>query len=153
MGTVGDLTGTCPRLTFTLGNKTVRTNAETVFMGGACADIKNTIRAGAKGAVQPDLSILASYVRFAAGAPSPQPTPKPRPQPTPTTIQGPVGAKSGTCPNLSMKVGTQDVVTNSSTRFQGRACADLQNGDMVGVAGSAPSSGGAIVAKTVMSRK
>jgi hypothetical protein len=148
MGTVSDLGGACPALSFKIDNKAVRTDAATVFDGGGCADVKNGVRAGAMGRIQSDGSILAAHVRIAPATPPRPPQPPPMPG-----VVGPISALTGTCPNLSMTVATRAVTTNNSTVFEGKACGDLRNGDRVGVLGSVAPGGTAIVAQKVMSRR
>jgi len=57
-GDVSNLSGTCPATTFTLGGRTVRTNAETVFERG-CDRLRNRRDFIVSGVEQPDMTVLA----------------------------------------------------------------------------------------------
>jgi hypothetical protein len=61
-GTLDNLAGSCPLITFTISGKTVRTNATTSFGSGSCSLLKNSDRVGAVGTTQADGSIVASCV-------------------------------------------------------------------------------------------
>jgi hypothetical protein len=63
-GAVSGLTGTCPAITFTVRATTIRTNSATRFDDGSCVQIANGTRVEAKGARQPDGSILATKVEL-----------------------------------------------------------------------------------------
>jgi hypothetical protein len=64
LGTVSDISGSCPSVTFAINGKTVRTNASTSYAGGSCASLKNGARAAVMGAGQSDGSIAATCVSF-----------------------------------------------------------------------------------------
>ena len=63
-------------------------------------------------------------------------------------IDGTVSALSGSCPNLSMRVGGALVETNGATKFKHDACSEIRNGKEVGVKGER-SGNGPIVADQV----
>lgn len=63
-GSVSNLSGTCPALTFTVRATTVRTNGVTRFTDGPCSRIANGVRLEVEGRRQPDGSILATEVEF-----------------------------------------------------------------------------------------
>ena len=63
-GSVSNLSGTCPALTFTVRATTVRTNGVTRFTDGSCSRIANGVRLEVEGRRQPDGSILATEVEF-----------------------------------------------------------------------------------------
>jgi hypothetical protein len=63
-GRVSGVQGTCPALTFTLANHTVRTSSATEFTGGPCKDLKNDTRLSLRGTLQSDGSVTASRVSF-----------------------------------------------------------------------------------------
>lgn len=136
-GKVSAVSGTCPALTFTLGGKTVKTNASTTFSGGACADVKNDASAGAMGALQADGSILATQVKVL-----------PPPPPPPVTVSGKVSAASGTCPTLTFTLGGKTVKTAASTEYAGGACADVKN-DASAMAVGTVQADGSLLAKGV----
>ena len=51
--------GSCPSLTFTLKESTVRTNSDTAYTRGACRDAKDGVSVTLHGIVQDDLTVLA----------------------------------------------------------------------------------------------
>lgn len=61
-GLIAGLTGTCPAITFTIGTKTVTTDASTSF-GTACSTLKNGTDVEVKGTVQTNGTIKASSVK------------------------------------------------------------------------------------------
>ena len=63
-GSVSNLSGTCPALTFTVRATTVRTNGVTRFTDGPCSRIANGVRLEVEGRRQPDGSVLATEVEF-----------------------------------------------------------------------------------------
>jgi hypothetical protein len=63
-GSVSNLSGTCPALTFTVRATTVRTNGVTRFTDGPCSRIANGVRLEVEGRRQPDGAILATEVEF-----------------------------------------------------------------------------------------
>jgi len=62
-GSVAGLTGTCPELTFTIGDRTVKTTSATRFDEG-CAQVKNTVRVEVKGTIGTDKVLTASRVEL-----------------------------------------------------------------------------------------
>ena len=122
-GTVAGLSGTCPALTFTIGTKTVHTNASTVFDDVTCATLANGNIVEVTGTTQADASILASKVELEAG-----------PDQVTGTISGLV--TTATCPVVSFTVGTKTVTTGASTTYTGVTCATLANGNHVEVEGT-----------------
>jgi len=155
MGEVSGLSGTCLTVTFTVGGKTIRTNASTVFSNGACTDVKNGVHVGVRGTAQQDGSLLAVAVHFVPAAPGPTPRPTPGPMPGPghpnpggAGIVGPVSGLSGSCLALTFTVAGKTVRTNNATRFENGACSDVKNGVLVGVRGTAQQDG-SLLAVTV----
>ena len=126
-GTVEGLTGSCPDLTFTLGGVVVHTGERTHFMGGTCADVVNGATAGAAGEKAPDGSLHAKAVKLGDG---PRPGPKPG-----VSLGGPIRDLGGSCPSITFVIDKHHVSTNGDTKFEGKACGDLQNGDPVKVRG------------------
>ena len=61
-GAVTGLAGTCPSLVFTIGSRTVKTDASTQFKGGACSEVANGDQVEVKGTKQADGSVLATRV-------------------------------------------------------------------------------------------
>lgn len=63
-GSVSNLSGICPALTFTVQHTTVRTNGMTVFDDGPCTVIANGTHVEVEGARQGDGSIVAASVEI-----------------------------------------------------------------------------------------
>ena len=127
-GIVSSLSGTCPSLAFTANSTSVHTTSSTTFGGGSCADVRNGMSAGVSGAKQSDGSVLANYVSVSV----PPPT---TPTPATATVIGTVSNLSGTCPSIVFSVSGTTVRTNSSSKFNGKGCDGIKNGDTIGVAG------------------
>jgi hypothetical protein len=119
-GVVSGLTGTCPTLTFTVGTTQVTTTSTTVFDDVTCATLANGATVEIAGAVQVNLSIVATTVEGEAG---------------PDEVIGTASALSGTCPALTFTVGTTVVTTTGTTSFTGVTCAAIANGVAVEVEG------------------
>lgn len=144
-GTASNVSGSCPTITFTAGNKTVATNASTKFDRGSCSTVANGVDVAARGPIQTDGSILAEVVDVRV--------PPPANQPTEVLTFGTIAQLSGTCPSLAFALGTQAVSTNASTTFNGTACANLANGTHVDVAGVTQSSGSILAARVDSGRE
>jgi hypothetical protein len=140
-GTVSALSGACPTVAFTVSGKTIKTSAATGYGDRGCADVKNDVKADVAGTAQADGSILAVQLRI---APPPAPVP---------AITGAITALAGTCPALTITVGTKSATTTSATTFSGKPCADLKTGTEVAIFGAVPGGGSTLVATMVMSRK
>jgi hypothetical protein len=61
-GTLSQLAGRCPSITFTAGGRRIATNGATEFKDGSCAALANGNPIEAKGTTQADGSLLASRV-------------------------------------------------------------------------------------------
>jgi hypothetical protein len=61
-GTISNLTGTCPVLTFFLGSTKVTTTASTKFEDGGCSTLRNDLRVEVEGSRANDGSLVASKV-------------------------------------------------------------------------------------------
>lgn len=149
-GTVSSVSGSCPSLTFTVSSTRVFTNSSTTFAGKGCGDLKNGDTLGVGGVKEPDGSVRATYVSNSTTTPTPAPTPTPTPTPSPTpspsVFTGTISGLTGTCPSLSMTVGTTKVLTNSATIFGGKTCSALKNGDTAGVAWTTKQDSGTVIA-------
>jgi hypothetical protein len=62
-GAVGNRSGTCPMITFTVQSKTVGTSAATEFRGTTCAALANGDQVQVKATKQSDGTLLASGVQ------------------------------------------------------------------------------------------
>lgn len=61
-GTVDGLSGTCPKLSFTIAKTRVVTSDDTRYDDGECSDISNGRRVEVKGTMQTDGALLAKKV-------------------------------------------------------------------------------------------
>jgi hypothetical protein len=62
VGQVGNVQGSCPSLTLTVGTMSVRTTGATSFPGASCGSIKRNDRIGAVGVTQADGSVAATCI-------------------------------------------------------------------------------------------
>ena len=126
-GTVADLAGTCPVLTFTVGGQDVATTAATEFSRGDCSKVADGMQVEVQGTL--DLGVLtAAKVILPRNAP-PRPTKNVR-------VRGVVADADGSCPTKTFMVGTQEVRTSSATTFTGSGkCAAIANGKRVAIMG------------------
>ena len=131
-GAVSGLTGTCPALSFKLGDTAVTTNDKTRFVGGTCGDVKDGARIGAMGPTDASGAMTAAAVRV--GPPATAATGRGA-APAEARLQGAVGSMSGACPALTFMLGTTTVHTTDKTRFEGGQCSDVKDGARAGVAG------------------
>ena len=140
VGAIGQLTGTCPDVTFVLSAVTIHLSDKTKFDSGGCADLKDGVQTGAMGAKRTDGSIDATRVRIGVtSAPPAQPAPR---------AQGQVSGLTGTCPAVSFRLGDTAVTTSDKTRFVGGKCEDVKEGLRIGATGP-KDAGGTMTAATV----
>ncbi|MBI4265730.1 MAG: hypothetical protein HY657_15250 [Acidobacteria bacterium] len=130
-GAISGLAGSCPALTFTVGTTTVTTNSATTFDDGACAALANGATVEVKGFRQTDGAIAAVTVEL-----------------EPAEVEGVVSGLSGTCPALTLTVGTTAVTTSATTVFHDVACETIANGAELAVKGIIQA-GGSIAATRV----
>lgn len=137
-GAIASLAGTCPALTFALGDVTVRTTGDTAFEGGRCGALATGTLVAVEGARQGDRVLQAGRVlTLPARAQRPVPAPRPSPAPPKTVaISGSIAGLGGACPSLTFTLGGAAVATNAATVFEGKACAAVATGDRAGVDGT-----------------
>jgi len=133
-GTISDIAGACPNVTFKVEGKVVKTDSATTYVEKGCADLKDGVRVGVMGTTQADGSVLAKQVKFA-----------PPPPPPPALTEGTVSALSGTCPAITFTVAGKTFTTDAQTRYGDGGCAAVQNGVKVVVQSQATTAGGARV--------
>lgn len=126
-GTVADLAGTCPAITFTVGDQDVATTATTEFARGECAKVADGMQVEVQGVL--DLGVLtAAKVILPKNAP-----PKPAKN---VRVKGVVADVDGSCPTKTFMVGTQEVRTSSATKFTGSGkCSAIASGKKVDITG------------------
>src|SRR5262249_52263860 len=134
--TAGSLAGSCAahNLSFTVGTTKVATNASTQFKEARCEALKGGSEVEVKGARQGDGSILATSIE------GDDEDEKENEEGNEAEVKGAIvaGSIGGSCAasNLSFRVGSTLVKTNSSTQFKDVACASLKAGDSVEVKGA-----------------
>ncbi|HXH07276.1 MAG TPA: DUF5666 domain-containing protein [Vicinamibacterales bacterium] len=130
-GIVSQLSGRCPRLSFTLGGERIVTDASTRFERVTCATLRDGARVEVDGLRQADGTILAREVELQAPAP---PAP-PAPAGARVELEGRIAGLSGACPNLSFTVRGTPVATNAATDFERITCQALANDMEVDIEG------------------
>jgi hypothetical protein len=61
-GRIGAISGSCPNLSFRIGVNLVRTDSQTDFRHGDCADVRNNREVEVRGYMQPDGKVLLHRV-------------------------------------------------------------------------------------------
>ncbi len=139
-GTVSALSGACPTITFTVASKTFTTDAQTRYGDGGCA----AVQSGVKVVVQSQAT-TAGGVRVLAVKVIPPPPPPP-------ALSGEVTAVTGTCPAITITLGTKVAVTSAATVFTGKTCADVKVGSKVGIYGTIAAGATTLTATKVVVR-
>ena len=123
-GTVSALSGTCPKITFTVASKTFTTDSLTRFGDVGCAAVKNDAKVAVVSQVQANGTVRVLTVKVIP------------PPPPPPVITGTVTSVTGTCPAITITLEAKVAVTSSSTVFDGKACGDVKAGAKVGIYGT-----------------
>jgi hypothetical protein len=135
-GTVAELAGTCPELTFTLGTLRITTNGSTFFKDVSCANVQNGVPVEVNGRPQQDGSLLAVIVKDRRDEDDDDDDDDGDDNDDDEArIEGMVSALSGTCPAITFTASNTTVTTTSATRFDD-GCAAVQNGSRVEVRGT-----------------
>ncbi len=121
-GAVAQLSGTCPAVTFTINGTSVTTSSSTAFSDGSCAALANATSVSVTGRLQQG-TLVATSVRTLP--------------PPAVRVRGSVSGLAGTCPTLSFVVDGHAIATTAATRFGGGTCADVANGIVAEVDGTA----------------
>ncbi|MBI1873927.1 MAG: hypothetical protein HYZ58_02710 [Acidobacteria bacterium] len=120
---------------FTLQGRTVRVTDTTEIRHGSrvltFSDLHVGDRVHVRGTPESTIVVASRIELQNPGGPGPNP----QPQPNEVKLHGVVSSLGGTCPSLTFNVGSQQIVTNGSTRFEHGSCADLRNGQAVEVEG------------------
>ncbi len=135
-GPVSGVSGLCPSLTFTVGDRLVRTSASTSFREGSCASIQNGSRAEVRGPLSADGSIQATRVEPTDDEDDDEDDDDRNGM----DLRGTVSGLNRTCPAIAFRLGDAMIVTDNATRFDGR-CSAVQNGRRVEVEGVRMSDG------------
>ncbi len=152
-GIVQNLSGSELAFQFTVDGRLVTGDANTAFVGdggrgGGFRDLKNGVRVEVKGVLQQadsGASIYAVRIKVnTSGQDDGDRTPSPG---STVTLEGAVGALSGTCPTLTFRVSGTAVTTNASTQFEGGGCNAVRNGAKVEVTGTRQADGSVLASK------
>ena len=141
-GIVQTSTGACPALRLTVNGKVVTTSAATEFHDGACTDVRAGANVEVKGTAEADGRITASRIELRGAARENEPNDPD----TATEVTGAIANKAGTCPALTLIVGTTTVRTTAETVFHEVTCAALAAGVVVEAKGAAQTDGSLVAA-------
>lgn len=146
-GVVSGLTGTCPKVSFTVQNWKVIASETTQFDDVRCGDIKNGMVVEVKGSRQSDGSINATKVEGDDDdddqGEDEDDDDSDRDQRTANQaeVKGAVSGFTGTCPKVSFTVRTIKVNTFETTRFEDIRCTAIKDGTEVEVTGTRQADG------------
>lgn len=138
-GRAAALSGTCPALHLTIGGRSVSTTTSTAFEGVACAKLTVGQTVEVKGTLQSDGSVVATRIQVEA---------KEDDQENEGELRGAVIAETGTCPALTLTVGSATVKTTVATAFHDVLCTALTVGTEIEVKG-AKQNDGSLLASTI----
>lgn len=138
-GTISDVAGACPDVTFRFGSASIVVNDSTTFAHGACADIASGRTADIKGVRRANGSVVATHMHF-----DDQPAPPPGAE---GSARGVVSNVSGQCPLLQFAAGGTAVTTTAGTKFIKGTCDAVKSGASVDVEGKM--NGSTLVARKV----
>jgi hypothetical protein len=152
-GTVSELAGTCPTLTFTLGTLKVTTTGSTYFKDGGCARVQNGERVEVNGQPQADGSLVAMVVKPRRGDgddddddDDDDDNNDDDDDDDEARIEGSVSTMTGTCPVISFTARNTSVTTTASTRFDD-GCSAVQDGRRVEVRGTRQTNGSIVATR------
>ena len=131
-GTVTALGNSCPTLSMKVDGTYTLATAATTFSGKTCATLKVGDVVTVVGTHPADNGTVTATAITSTATTTVPPT---------VTMNGTIGGLAGSCPALSISIGSTYVRTNSATVFQGKSCGELKTGDAAGVAGATQSDG------------
>ena len=131
-GTIQAVSGTCPALHLTIAGRSVSTTASTDFKDAACAKLAVGQSAEVKGTLQADGSVSATRIQVDA---------KDNNEDNGAEVSGAITASTGTCPALTLTVGTTTVKTTAATVFHDAVCTALPVGTMIEAKGTKQADG------------
>jgi len=118
-GEIRTVTGSCPSVTLTIGNGTIKTTRDTSFRNGACSDLRVGARAKVTGRRATDASIEATRIELD----------------NTVEVEGEIRTMTGSCPSVTLTIGNGVVKTTRDTSFRNGACGDLRVGARVEIVG------------------
>ncbi len=143
-GIVSNLTGSELSFQFVVNGRQITGDSQTVFFGDGdhmdtFADLKNGVRVEVKGRQQ-DAAVYAVRIHINGNDSG-------NGDNNEFDATGPISGLGGTCPALSFTLSGTPIDTDASTKFHGRSCSSLQNGDRVEVKGTKQPSGHVLATK------
>jgi len=147
-GTISSaITGACPAISFTLGSRSVTTNASTKFDDTACTALKQGDRVEVEGTSQASGSVLATKVEKEDDDDDEDE------DENEVEVRGAISsAVTGTCPSIGFSIGSTSVSTNASTRFDDTSCSALKRGDTVEAKGTRQTNGSVLASRVKMKK-
>jgi hypothetical protein len=121
-GAISGLSGDCPTLQFTVGDKTIITSGSTRFLQTSCGSLADGMTVEVEGAADGS-TIFASKVQAEDGMPGGGDDD--------ATLRGALSGLSGQCPSLTFALQGKTVTTSAATVFKKGTCADVANGKSV----------------------
>jgi hypothetical protein len=137
-GAIQAVSGKCPALQMTIAGRSVSTTASTEFKDTTCAKLAVGQMAEVKGTLQPDGSVVATRIEGQD---------RDNEDNDEGEVSGPITASTGTCPALTLTVGTTIVKTSTATLFHDGACSALRVGTIVEAKGARQSDGSLLASR------
>ena len=136
-GSIQSVSGVCPARQMTIAGRKVSTSLSTEFRDTSCATLAVGQMAEVKGTLQSDGTIAADRVDV-QGRDDDN---------LEGEVSGPVTASAGTCPALTLTVGTTTVKTAAATVFHDVACSAVQVGTVIEARGTKQSDGSLLASR------
>lgn len=136
-GSIQSISGACPTRQLTIAGRKVTTSLSTEFRDVSCTSLAVGQTAEVKGTLQADGSVAADRLEvegLANGIAEGE-------------VSGPVTASTGTCPNLTLTVGTTTVKTTMDTVFHDVACTGVQVGTPIEAKGARQADGSLLASR------
>jgi len=136
-GSIQSIVGTCPAKQLTIGGRKVSTSVSTEFHDTSCASLAVGQVAEVKGTLQSDGTVAADRIEV-QGRDDDQDEGE---------VSGPLTASTGTCPALTLTVGTTMVKTTAATVFDDVTCSALRVGTVIEAKGTKQSDGSLLASR------
>ena len=125
-GSIQSVSGACPTRQLTIAGRKVTTSLSTEFRDVSCTSLTVGQTAEVKGTLQADGTVAADRIEV-EGRDDDQ---------NEGEVSGPVMASTGTCPALTLTVGTTMVKTTAATVFHDVTCSALRVGTVIEAKGA-----------------
>lgn len=149
-GAISSRRGTCPSITFNVGTTVVSTNERTQFEDGTCARALDNVMVEVKGTRQANGSLLASSIELKG--PDDNDDDENDDDKNEVELRGTLAARSGSCPVLTLTVGSASIETSSRTEFKNVTCSALAVKDSVEIEATRQANG-KLLAKKVEKKR